>query len=241
MYQLLLVAPLLFAQDDLERVFHFNHVPAGQSMNEIATLVKVMTDLPHLQADTEGRKIVFRGSPTQGTLADWLMTAADRRVPGQASPEAFETQLDPKNGENVVKMFYLNHTNAGQQLQELATLVRSLTEVRRLITYMAEPSLTVRSTKAQVSMANWLVTQLDQPPSVGLKMREYRAPESEDDIVRVYYLPQVDTPVALQRLATKVRSASGVRQLFTYNSLHAIAVRGTATQMEQVRLTIERP
>ena len=225
-----LLVSLAFAQDDLERVFHFNRVTQAQSLNQAATIVRIMTDLKVLQVDADRHTIMFRGTAAQGTLADWLMAGIDLRAPAEPSRPAFVTQLDPDHGENVVKMFYLKNTNAGQDLNELATVVRSLTGIRRLFTYSTQPSLTVRSTAGQVSMAEWLVARLDQPFT---GTAEYSIPGGGDDVIGLFHVPQAGTPQALQEIATRVRTETKVPRIFTCTAPRVIAVRGTSAQLAQ--------
>ncbi len=231
-----LLAARAFAQDDLERVFHFDHISAAQSMHEIGTLVKVMAGIEDLLVDAEGRKITFRGTAAQGKLADWLMIGIDQRAADETSPRIFESQLDPQYGENVVKMFYLKNTNAGQELQELATLVRSLTGIRRLITYTFEPSITVRSTLGQTALAEWLVIQLDKPLKREL---EYRVSGGDDDVVRLFPVPG-ETPQQLQRIAQQVRTETHIPRVLTYPAIRVLALRGTVEQLAQAKDLIYR-
>jgi len=231
-----LLAALAFAQDDLERVFHFNHVATAQSLNEIATLVRVITDLPTLMADAEAHTIAFRGTPAQGALADWLMTGIDRRADFK-SPRRFDAQVDKPDGENVVKMFYLQHTHGGQEIQDLATVVRSISEVRRLFTYNQEPLITVRTTASQSELVDWLVVQLDQAKPIEV---EYRVSGDDDEVVRIFPLSMAQTPQQLHALATQVRTETKVRRLFTYTTRRVIAIRGTKAQLAQARELLYR-
>ena len=113
----------------------------------------------------------------------------------------------------------------------MATLVRSLTEIRQLITSTAQAAMVVRSTPSQVTLAHWLVSQLDEP-----RRRENAAyPISPDDTCGLFYLPQTTTIQQLQQAAVKVRTATGAQRLFTYNASSVLAMRGTAAQIAQAR------
>ena len=65
--------------------------------------------------------------------------------------------------ELVVKMFYLINVTTVQELQEIATAVRSVTEIRRLFTYNAQMAILVRGTADQVLLAEKLIQDLDKP------------------------------------------------------------------------------
>ena len=53
----LLLATLAFAQADLERVYHFSNTSSPQSLNEIATIVRSMTDVPQLLVDSKQSRL----------------------------------------------------------------------------------------------------------------------------------------------------------------------------------------
>ncbi len=229
-----LLVSLAFAQDDLERVFHFNRITQARSLQEAATIVRAITDIKELQVDADQHAIIFRGSAAQGALADWLMSGIDLRSNNRP---AFTAQLDPDDGENIVKMFDLKNTNVTQDLYEMATLVRSITGIRRLFVYTPEPSLTVRSTAGHVAMAEWLVTWLDQPTS-GPAI--YANPGAADDTIRLFHMPKADTPQALQKLAVRMRTEARLTRIFTYSSRRIIAARGTKAQLAQAAQLTEK-
>lgn len=227
MYRLLLIAPLLLAQADLERVFHLTHAKTAQGVIEIATIVRVITGIKELAADGDQRTITFRSTAAQGNLADWLMQQLDGAGSGKAT---FEAQLEHTE-EQSVQVFFLKNTKPGQDLQQIATLVRSLTDIRHLMTSAAQTALVVRGTPSQVTLAQWLVSRLDEPQK--RENAEYQI--SPDDTVCLFYLPRKTTTQQLQQAAVEVRTATRVQRLFTYNASSVLAIRGTGAQIRQVR------
>lgn len=65
--------------------------------------------------------------------------------------------------EMVVQVFYLANITKVQELQEIATAVRSVTDIRRLFTYNSQNAILVRGTKDQVALAEKLIHDLDKP------------------------------------------------------------------------------
>jgi general secretion pathway protein D len=65
--------------------------------------------------------------------------------------------------DDVVKVFYVTNATSVQEFQEIATAVRSLTEIRRVFTYNAQKAMLVRGTVDQVALAEKLVHDLDKP------------------------------------------------------------------------------
>ncbi len=63
----------------------------------------------------------------------------------------------------VVKVFYIKNATLLQELQEISTTVRSVTEIRRAFTYGAQNAILVRGTADQVALAEKLILDLDKP------------------------------------------------------------------------------
>jgi general secretion pathway protein D len=63
----------------------------------------------------------------------------------------------------VVKVFYVKNATTVQELQELSTTVRSVTEIRRSFVYNAQNAILVRGTADQISLAEKLIQDLDKP------------------------------------------------------------------------------
>jgi general secretion pathway protein D len=67
--------------------------------------------------------------------------------------------------DEVVKTFYLTNVTSVQEFQEIATAIRTLTDIRRAFTYNAQKALVVRGTTDAVALAEKLVHDLDKPKS----------------------------------------------------------------------------
>ncbi len=65
----------------------------------------------------------------------------------------------------VVKTFYVKNITTPQELQEIATALRTLTDIRRVLTYNAHNALMVRGTVDQVALAEKVIADLDKPKS----------------------------------------------------------------------------
>ena len=63
----------------------------------------------------------------------------------------------------VVKVFYVKNATTVQELQEISTTVRSVTEIRRAFTYNSQFAILVRGTADQVALAEKLIQDLDKP------------------------------------------------------------------------------
>ncbi len=63
----------------------------------------------------------------------------------------------------VVKTFYLKNLTTPQELQEIATILRSVTDIRRVFTFNTQNVIMVRGTVDQVLLAEKLVADVDKP------------------------------------------------------------------------------
>jgi len=68
---------------------------------------------------------------------------------------------------------------------------------------------------------------------------EYRLSNDSANLVRVFYLPKSQTAEERQKVVTQVRANTGIRRLFVYDPLGALAVKGTAGQVAAAEKTLE--
>ena len=65
--------------------------------------------------------------------------------------------------DNVVKVFYIKNAGTVQELQEMQTTVRSVTDIRRSFVYNAQNAVLMRGTADQIALAEKLFQDLDKP------------------------------------------------------------------------------
>jgi len=65
----------------------------------------------------------------------------------------------------VLKVFYLTNITTPQELTEISTMLRSITDIRRVHQYTSQNMLIVRGTPDQVLLAEKLINDLDRPKS----------------------------------------------------------------------------
>lgn len=63
----------------------------------------------------------------------------------------------------VLKVFYLQNLTTPQELTEISTMLRSITDIRRVHQYTSQNMLIVRGTPDQVLLAEKLINDLDKP------------------------------------------------------------------------------
>src|SRR5439155_13908371 len=96
-------------------------------------------------------------------------------------------------------VLHFAHADTGQDLQAIATIIRSMTGSRHVDAGAAQGTLAVRGTAGQIALAEWLINDLDSPgnrqgtQSHNQTTHEYRPPGGTDDVVRVFYLTYAET------------------------------------------------
>ena len=136
---------------------------------------------------------------------------------------------------NIDREFNFRHSGSTREIQEIATAIRTIAEIRQVSTDTAKKSMTVRATANQMALADWLLNQLDQPrgtlqnrPAADL---EYRSAGDPEDTVRIFYLAYADTEQQLQEIAIGVSFIAEIRRACTNTILRAVILRGTADQL----------
>ncbi len=223
------------ADGNVERVFHFNNAEVIQDMQEIATVVRSIANVPQASTDAAQRALTVRGTAGQIALAAWLFSSLDQPTDTRLKPDASTQEYHVADSDDVVRVFYLTHTETVQHLAEVATTVRSLVGTRSLFTYNAIRAVVVRGTSAELALAGWLLNDLDQSTNSqrvqDSAIHIYRVVGNGDDVVRVFYLTHAGTVASFQKIVTQVRTTVQIRRLFTYNEPRAVAVRGTDDQI----------
>lgn len=216
-----------------ERTMRLTYAGTAQDFQEIAALVRTITEIRNLSADYGQMSIKVQGTAEQVGLAEWLVQKLDRPLNEQTNDSSEYnglTSLDAKKQpvDEVARVFYLNNATTAQDFQEIVNAIRTVTETRRVFTYNSAKAMAARGTPEQMGMIEWLVSDLNQPANQPKSSgpHEYRAPDG--DVTRVFYLTHAKSPQDLQALASAVRSAADIRRMFTYNAARAIIMRSAA-------------
>ena len=138
-------------------MLHLSLVETDQQLQEIATDIRGITEIPQVSVDAAQKTLTLHGTAAQIAVAEWLLIQWN-----PSAPAAHEYRM---SGDDIVRVFRLGHAPTPQSLQEAATIVRSTADIRRLFTYYAGRVITVRGSESQIALAEWLMNQLDQSPN----------------------------------------------------------------------------
>ncbi len=102
-------------------------------------------------------------------------------------------------------------------------------------------AVVLRGEPNQIALALWLLNALDKPagwrppadqnPASYQYQNDSRGSRGETDFVRIFYLEPTIAQEGLAALTTQIRVSEGIQRVFASSSHHALALRGTASQV----------
>lgn len=130
--------------------------------------VNVLLDPDLVQAGGRNQSVEFTNSTIDEAL-DHLAVLTKTFWKPISSNAIFVTQDNTTKRrdyeEQVVRVFYLKNVQTPQELQEIATNVRGICDIRRLFTYNAQMAIIVRAEADRVALAEKVIADLDKPRS----------------------------------------------------------------------------
>jgi hypothetical protein len=244
---LLTIATLFAAAtpaQEADRVLHFSATKSPNGIEAIATVIQVTTNIPKVAVDASEQSLALRGTAEQVALAEWLFTNLDKPTNVPPSGAKHEYRMSD-SADDMVRLFYLKNPEIPTGVQEIATAVRSLVDVRQMFTYNELRAVAVRGTEEQIRAVEFVFNAMDKPAiQRGQNLQcsaspEFHMREPPFNTVRVFYLPNTKTVRDFQEVVTLVRSISYLRYAFTYNAADAVAVRGTDDQLALAKSLFE--
>jgi len=127
-----------------------------------------------------------------------------------------------------------------QGFQELATVLRTVGQIRTVSFDSAKALFTYEGDASQLALCAWLLRAMDKPidwkPSDQERnnpaVRQLRPAPGADDVIRVWYLRSAGSPRDVQEMLTILRTVADVRMVFNYSPLRVLALRGTEATMD---------
>jgi hypothetical protein len=227
--------------DDVVRIFYLGNASTPQELQEVATTLRSVADIPRLFVYNALKAVAVRGTGQQISLAAWMVDQLDQPAK-VAAPAPHEYQL---RGDDVARVFELTYAETPQQLQEITTLVRAVGDIQRVFVCNARRALVLRSTAERVALAAWLVSELDKPvngPAAAegnAAPHEFRLTNDSANLVRMFYLTGFNSPRERQKAVAQVQATAQTSRMFVYNALGVLAVRGTVGQVATAEKVLE--
>jgi hypothetical protein len=138
---------------------------------------------------------------------------------------------------NQEQMFYFQPATTAQRSQETVIAIRTLSTTAQVSSDEAQGTVTVHGTASQIAVAGWLFHQLEGPSGGASPAPPppaspvYVVPGAADDVVRVFYPANINTPQGLQQLTNAIRTLGDIQRMMACTQSGAVVLRGTAAQV----------
>jgi type II secretory pathway component GspD/PulD (secretin) len=212
--------------DDIVRVFYLANAGTVQALQEISTVVRSITEVRRAFTYNTPRVVVLRATADQIGAAEWLFRQLDQPSGAQRRTASTDARGLPGAGENAMRTFFPSSIKSLQDLQEIATVVRSVGEIRRAFVAAAQGAIVMRGTPDQMAMAEWLVPVLEKSSS----QLEHRI-AGQDELVRVFPLKTAGEVQRLHEISAEVRAGAQIPRGFAHTASRSLIVRGTPAQI----------
>ena len=216
------------------RVFFPSQISSAQDLGEVSTAVRTITDIRRVAIYVSHRAIVVRGTPEQLKLVEWLLAELNRESP----QEVYDYPEDQKD--NRIRVLRFARARDAQEFNQAQTMIRTLTDTRRVYPYVAKRAIAMRGTEEQLELAKWVLSQVDKdlPLVVTAASSEYAT--KAGDIVKMFYFGGTMSKQAFVEVTTNVRTVTGIRQAYSLDAARTFAVRGAAAQVVQASTLIPK-
>ncbi len=218
--------------DNTVRVFYPSKITSDQDFAEVVTGILTIGDLRYVARYTSHRALVIRANREGIDLVEWLLTEMNLDSPQQ-------TYVFPKSGpevqrgENYVRLFRFPRAKDAQQFNEAQTMIRTLTDTRRVYPYISKRVIFLRGTEEQIDMSRWVLAQIDKELPLAQKSNSSDYTTKAGDVMRMFYFSAAMPLQTFQETQTAIRKATEVRRTYPYASVRTLAMRGTAAQIAQ--------
>jgi len=213
------------------------HLASPQHLQEAINAVRSIAEVQRVVAFTNQKALLMRGLEQETALAEWILQDFDNSAGGAASHETRQATYQDNQGiperyrSTAVRIYHPTRITAPRQLQEAINGIRSIAEVQRIVAFTGG-AIALRGPEVNVSVADWLEKELDQPASAA-SAREFAMPGESIGIVHTFYLPKTAAPEDLMNSLNIIRQHTGIQRAVVYSASSAIILRGTADQIEK--------
>src|SRR5262249_52916593 len=121
--------------EDSVRVVHLRNAATVQDFQEIATATRTAALIKRVFTYNAGRIIVLRGTAGEVAMGEWLFKQLDQPTGTPKQHSSASEYRVPPSGNDVVRVFNVEHAAAIADFQNLATLFRTVAGLRQVYTY----------------------------------------------------------------------------------------------------------
>lgn len=224
------------------QTFDFTNKPTTQGLQEIATILRTVGNIKQLSINSSAVSVTVTGTTDELAMSGWIIHALDQPAP-PATTAPPQQYLVAGKSDDVIRVFHLTHASPAspQQIQEILTVLRTVADIQKVFSYTALEDLVVRGAANEIAFAQYLVNSLDVEKGSVATSQEFdlQAPYQNQQVARVFYLKNANTPQATQEIMTVLRTVADVQKMFNYTAVNGLAVCGTASDIAAVQWLIQ--
>ena len=217
----------------------FSHTGTELEVQTIAKIVQQTAAIRDLSVDSATGTLTLSGTSDQMALAEWLFHELDRPATPSPAPATHQFGMPvrvPDGSDEVVEVFYLAYADK-QTLNDITMALRPLADITRLFSCDELRILVACGTAERTVVAEWIIHELDQPPSLikpgtaHAYPLPFRLPGRSEDLVKVFYLAHADNNQVLINMVQAIRTIAGVSRVYPIYLPRAVVLCASADQM----------
>jgi hypothetical protein len=227
------IAAMAYGQDG---VFHFTSPQTKQGLQEAATIVRTVADVPQLSIDETQSTLTMHAAPAQLAIAQWILSQLD--TPGN---ESAVLEYKSPAADDVVRVNFLANVTEPRPMQELLTVLRTVADIAKVFNYNSRHALVLRAKSADMAFAEWIIDQLNLPANQKLDAspRVYPGVTAFNQVARVNYLDNISSQQGMMEMLTVLRMVGEIAKVFNYTSLHAMVLRAPDSDVARAEWMIQ--
>ena len=213
---------------DLSRAFKLTNTAIPTGLMEIATTLRTVLDVKQLSIDPQVATITVMGSPSQIAAAEWLIPKLDV-VPGSApNPQRYSYEGD------AMAIYELKNATTTINMQEILTTLRTVADIQKIYQSTGPRMLILRADPSHMAMADFLIPQLDHPPSTRTiaTFQTLQSTGVPGNTLMVYGLAHTNSPSGLQQTLTNLRVVLSIQKIYQQTPAALLAIRGEPAQIQ---------
>jgi hypothetical protein len=220
--------------------YHFTTPQTEQSMQEVATVVKVVCSGAHTSFDIPTATLMFSGSAEGVALAEWVLPQIDKATGDGALHEYRLPSGD------MARVVFVPNAGKPQGMQELVTVARTVADVQKIFTVSSNHAIVFRAPEWQILFTQWIIDQVNIPegqkPDTTPREFTVGGPDFRGmgHGARVNFLASMAKPQQMQELLTVLRTVGDVQKVFSYTSAHALVMRDGDTDLQRAEWLIQQ-
>jgi hypothetical protein len=216
--------------------YHFTTRQSAQSLKEAEMVIKTVAWVQQVSVDSPTASLTFSGALEAVNFAEWILPQIDKAA-GDVAVHEYKLPSG-----DVGRVSFVVNVQKPQELQEVLTILRTVADVRRIVTFSSIHAVVLVGPDWQVAFAEWILDQIQQKPDSTPHEFTVGGPDYRGlgHGARVNFLSNMTAPRQMQELLTVIRTIDDVQKIFSYTTGHAFVFRAGGSDLQQAEWLIQQ-